>query len=270
LKAPLDPAIVTLYTAVLAVAFSVADHPLPWTGLLPAFFLGLAITFAAGFLAYLPKAGPEHGDAGAEEAGKREKLRARGSFRDLLGVLFFHMAVRLSPRVRAAAGRTPTGGEGSGAAHDVEEAPPGERPLGDRLATRLILWTRRTAIQRSGWLRAGVVSLAVALFLLPAPFIDFGEAKAPSEPTAWPALSANAPADLELQKIVYQAQVAEVAKQREAPAGRSSRNWIWIVLAGAGLGLVIVVPEIQKREKPEEKSTDPTDPGLPPALLLRR
>lgn len=48
-------AIVTLYTAVLALAFSVSDRPLPLRGLLPAVFLGLAVAFATGYVAYVSR-----------------------------------------------------------------------------------------------------------------------------------------------------------------------------------------------------------------------
>ena len=43
----------TIYTAVLATAFSVSSRPLPLRGLLPAVFLGLAIALATAYLAYL-------------------------------------------------------------------------------------------------------------------------------------------------------------------------------------------------------------------------
>ena len=46
--------IVTLYTGVLALAFSVAEHPLPFRALFAAFLLGLAIVMSTAFLAYLP------------------------------------------------------------------------------------------------------------------------------------------------------------------------------------------------------------------------
>lgn len=45
-------AIVALYTGALALAFSVADHPLPLRGLIPAIFLGLAVVASTVYLAY--------------------------------------------------------------------------------------------------------------------------------------------------------------------------------------------------------------------------
>jgi hypothetical protein len=51
----------TLYAAVLAVSFSVADRPLPARGVLPAFFLGISLVFAASYLAYLNRKDPQEG-----------------------------------------------------------------------------------------------------------------------------------------------------------------------------------------------------------------
>ena len=48
-------AIGTLYTGVLALAFSVSDRPLPPRGLVPAVLLGWAIVWATAYLAYLSK-----------------------------------------------------------------------------------------------------------------------------------------------------------------------------------------------------------------------
>jgi hypothetical protein len=45
-------AVVTLYTGALAVAFSATSNPLPLRGVMPAVYLGLAIAFAAFYLAY--------------------------------------------------------------------------------------------------------------------------------------------------------------------------------------------------------------------------
>jgi hypothetical protein len=51
----------TLYAAVLAVSFSVADRPLPARGVLPAFFLGIALVLAASYLAFLNRKDPQGG-----------------------------------------------------------------------------------------------------------------------------------------------------------------------------------------------------------------
>jgi len=51
-------AIATLYTGVLALAFSVAERPLPSRGLVPAILLGWAIVWSTAYLAYLSKSKP--------------------------------------------------------------------------------------------------------------------------------------------------------------------------------------------------------------------
>lgn len=46
-------ALVALYTGALALAFSVADHPLPLRGLIPAMLLGVAVVASTAYLAYV-------------------------------------------------------------------------------------------------------------------------------------------------------------------------------------------------------------------------
>jgi hypothetical protein len=65
-------AIGTIYTGVLAVAFSVSSHPLPARGLLPALFLGLAVALSTAYLAYLvrnPPRAPAAAEAGVDPRG---------------------------------------------------------------------------------------------------------------------------------------------------------------------------------------------------------
>jgi len=59
-------AIMTLYTGLLALVFSVTDNPLPSRGVWVAVFLGLAIALATAYLAFLnkPKAPPLHRPSG--------------------------------------------------------------------------------------------------------------------------------------------------------------------------------------------------------------
>jgi hypothetical protein len=47
-------AVVTIYTGILALAFSVSERPLPPRALYAALLLGIAIVLSTGFLAYLP------------------------------------------------------------------------------------------------------------------------------------------------------------------------------------------------------------------------
>ncbi|WP_196250728.1 hypothetical protein [Cellulomonas sp. JZ18] len=69
-------AIFALYTGALTLAFSVTDKPLPLRGALPAMFLGAAITFAAGYVAYLGQAAPVRVDLGGESTADRVVGRA--------------------------------------------------------------------------------------------------------------------------------------------------------------------------------------------------
>jgi hypothetical protein len=46
-------AIASLYTGLLALVFSVTDHPLPLRGAFAAFFLGLAVALSAAYLAFI-------------------------------------------------------------------------------------------------------------------------------------------------------------------------------------------------------------------------
>jgi hypothetical protein len=67
-------AIVAIYGAVLGVAFSVSERPLPARGVLPAFFLGLAIVCATYFIAWLPDPEERIDQAAEEGDSPREQL----------------------------------------------------------------------------------------------------------------------------------------------------------------------------------------------------
>lgn len=74
-------AIATLYTGVLALAFSVAERPLPSRGLVPAILLGWAIVWATAYLAYISKSGgvdrPKPTSAFADGAMRRSEAFIR-------------------------------------------------------------------------------------------------------------------------------------------------------------------------------------------------
>ena len=67
-------AIVTLYTGVLALAFSVTDNPLSAKALFSTLLLGLAIVLSTAFLAYVPN--PEEQET-PDPAGQEEQLGER-------------------------------------------------------------------------------------------------------------------------------------------------------------------------------------------------
>jgi hypothetical protein len=169
-------AIVTLYTAVLAVAFSAADNPLPGKTLFAAVLLGVAILLSTAFLGWVPEAEPK------EE-------------RDV---------------IQEAEGAT----------------------LGEVLTSVFVRWTRKAALQRGRLLRGSVVALAGAVALMPAPFVTIGGKDTVAASVGWPAVDAVAGSDTELKKILYTAQVAEVAEQRKQPAARDEQEWVWWAIAG--------------------------------------
>jgi hypothetical protein len=211
-------AIVGLYTAVLAVSFSVTDHPLPLRGVIPAFFLGLAVVLATAYLAYLSNP------------------------RDV---------------------KTP---KPTSSLRQVQL---------ERLKT-FVLWTRSSAQNRAYALRASVVSLAVALMFLPAPFVG-GSSSTPlasvrNNAASWPQPPQNV-RDRELKKILFTAQVneaAEVRTQAQSDARRSTAisnatsDWAWWLFAFVGLCAVFLVPTvIDKLRGAADKPPDPGSGQLP-------
>ena len=163
-------AIVTLYTGVLALAFSVADNPLPAKALFAAILLGVAILLSTAFLAYLP-------DPDKESAQDP-----------------------IDPDV----------------------------PIGERLTDTFVRWTRKAGRARVPLLRGSVIALAAAVALMPAPFVTIGEAKGEvAKSPAWPAPDTASGANIELSKILYTAQVAEVAGERKQPVARGNADEWW-------------------------------------------
>jgi hypothetical protein len=116
-------------------------------------------------------------------------------------------------------------------------------------ARSFIEWTRTVVEHNSYLLKLSVVALAVGLVFLPAPFVSFKSAQ-PSNSSAvvtpdWPKPSENAGSNIELQKIVYAAQVEEAAEQRKpattAPED-TGRNDAWWWAAAVALVLTLVAP----------------------------
>jgi hypothetical protein len=163
-------AIVTLYTGVLALAFSVGDNPLPAKALFAAISLGVAIFLSTAFLAYLPD---------ADKESRQDPIRPKG-------------------------------------------------PIGERLTETFVRWTRTAARERAALLRGSVIALAAAVALMPAPFVSIGEAKGEvGKSPAWPTPDPASGADTELSKILYTAQVAEVAEERRQPVARGNDDEVW-------------------------------------------
>lgn len=161
--------IVTLYTGILALTFSVADNPLSEKALFATFLLGLSIVLSTAFLAYLPE---------ADSAATRQVIG--------------------------------------------DETVPGER-----LTNAFVSWSRRAALARGSALRASIVALAGAVLLLPAPFVAIGKKEGPKTEVAWPRPDPVAGQTVQLQSIVYKAQVAEAVEQRKAPVAQEEDQSLW-------------------------------------------
>jgi hypothetical protein len=105
-------------------------------------------------------------------------------------------------------------------------------------------WMEELVNRRTNYLRASLVALACGALFLPAAFVHVKTTPAaPPTKTDWPV----APSDnVGLQKVLYKAQVDEVAKLREeaAPASNGEfsikEQWIWIAAAVA-LGIIILI-----------------------------
>jgi hypothetical protein len=68
-------ALLAVYTGILGLTFSVAEHPLPSRGVIAALFLGLAVVFSSAYLAYLTR--PLSVRAPAPQSSLREAAMAR-------------------------------------------------------------------------------------------------------------------------------------------------------------------------------------------------
>lgn len=108
----------------------------------------------------------------------------------------------------------------------------------ERLTNMFIRWARISSLDRAPWLRASVIALGFGLAFLPAPFIS-GRA-APSEPTqtVWPTPDPAAGTDIELRKILYEAQV-ERAATAKAIATEETYDTQW--LAGFVLAVLLII-----------------------------
>lgn len=192
-------AIGVIYAAVLGVAFSVAERPLPARGVIPALFLGLSIVCSTYFLAWLPPS----------ESGPDEGTR--------------------------------------------DESKPGSS-LRHRLAALFIRWNRRAAVKRRRWLRASVVALGAAIALLPAAFVPLGDRPEQSA-VSFPVPGQAAPgANLELRKILYQAQVSEASATEKAPL-TGDRDWLWWIAACILAILVVVLAQFPRDKPPRSAKT---------------
>ncbi len=196
-------ALVTLYTGVLALVFSVTNNPLPPRGVLAPVFLGLAVVLSTAYIAYL------------------------------------------EPTTGYNPAPTPVLG-------------PEPKAL-ERLNT-IITTAGDIATRRSVFLRASVVALGFGLAYIVLPFITFSTgttppANAAGTAAAWPTPTAGVP--LELNKILYDAQVKEAAAARAvttAPSRTTTCQCSW------GPSCSAAHPSSSSRASPSTPPP-PGDPG---------
>jgi hypothetical protein len=136
-----------------------------------------------------------------------------------------------------------------------------------RRSIAFIRWTRSGAMNRKYALHVSVVALALGVALLPAPFIDFDPAA--DEPAAapvaaeWP--SAPTGPDPKLNKVLYQAQVEEVAGLRAAkePVAGDGDDSTWWLICGGCLAITLLIPALVAWGRKDEGDEDPSDDDIP-------
>lgn len=109
-------------------------------------------------------------------------------------------------------------------------APADSSPLA--ILRSFILWANATVASKRGFLRAAVVTLALAVPALGAPFISFStEQPATGSVRGWPGLPAS---DRPSEQIRYRAQIKEAAelrtKQRDTTPKREGRDIAWAIV----------------------------------------
>ena len=125
------------------------------------------------------------------------------------------------------------------------------------------------AVRRRIYLmRAGVLAFAVGVMTLPIGFISFSDSTTASLATAipWPS-PRSTPTDTELEKIRYQAEVAEVARLRQAANNDTSGDVAAVTFIGA-VGLLMIfggaaIGRSRKTKKDPEQAVTSESGGHP-------
>lgn len=122
----------------------------------------------------------------------------------------------------------------------------GLEPKSFQRLNTLIRVSSSIATRRAGFLRASVVALGVGLACIVLPFVSFGSTPQPNAPQEWPTPKADVP--LELNKILYDAQVKETAQARSAKQSGSRETDVIVLIVTLALGGIAVgaVPRIFK------------------------
>jgi hypothetical protein len=150
-------------------------------------------------------------------------------------------------------------------------AKPSRREAEIERARTLIAWTRATAMHNAYALRVSVLALGVGLAFLPAPFVTFGASSSGDGQTVtpvqqdWPEPSARAGANVELQKILYEAQVAEAAEARKQEVAEETpiaegHDATWWKAALAAFLFMLIAPSGKGWPLKQEK--EDTDAGV--------
>jgi len=215
-------AIVTLYTAILAVAFSVTENPLPFRAMFPSVLLGLALVLSVAFVAYIPKA-PE---PGRPEGGPLSPADLANDFVDWTERAALKRAYWLRASVLAL-----------GLSLFFLPAPfVGEIGMPGKVDLPYF----------------GTVDI---------PWIEEADEKGlpkndPSEAAPqWPTDEDVAGVEpIALKKILYAAQVEEAKKKRTPPAQEEDDTFWWIAFVSAVLA-VFAVPAFRKRSSQRDGGT---------------
>ena len=112
-------------------------------------------------------------------------------------------------------------------------------------------WTQGIILRRRTALRTALFALLLGVIFLPTPFVKV-KTSTPTAPklTEWPTKTSVGNvqldlSDIQLQRILYRAQVAEVAKLREKAAPQPKgeftvrERWVWWAFAGGLLFLLL-------------------------------
>jgi hypothetical protein len=133
--------------------------------------------------------------------------------------------------------------------------PTGDLGPDQRANTEMFIrWAKEPSIKRFHVLRGGVLALAFGIAYLPVPFMAIGSSSAaepsevsltafPSPPTVTETTPVGA---IELEKILYTAQVAEVSEVRKqqlatTPGEAADSLAFWLIYGSAALALIVTL-----------------------------
>jgi prepilin signal peptidase PulO-like enzyme (type II secretory pathway) len=152
------------------------------------------------------------------------------------------------------------------------------QPLAGQTVPERMMWRVATYLQfvgeyvnrRASWLRASVVSLAVGVLFLPAPFVAFSVTPADLAPYPWPSPpTVSDQPTASIDSILYSAQVSETAAARQraqAAQNLTADLGLWLGLAGLGLIVLVAISASYPWDRPNQVQAAPAQ-GAPPGGL---